>query len=199
MQPQALGFLTHFWLRTWFWFSSTLAWKIPWMGEPGRLQSMGSQRVRHDWATSLSLPPFLLIPTLRAALIPAAQLRVRSSQVAGGQVRWQGMGGCGCSMCKPCGLSEREWQQENSSWCFPKAPAIIVLEGSSLAEWYSHSSTLSDKHLHGWFSNSYQSPLKTKSGSERCSGVSDCTVHGILQARILEWVAYSFSRGSSPT
>ena len=33
---------------------STLAWKIPWMEEPGRLQSMGSQRVRHDWATSLT-------------------------------------------------------------------------------------------------------------------------------------------------
>ena len=33
--------------------SSVLAWKIPWTGEPGRLQSMGSQRVRHDWATSL--------------------------------------------------------------------------------------------------------------------------------------------------
>ena len=28
--------------------SCTLAWKIPWMEEPGRLQSMGSQRVRHD-------------------------------------------------------------------------------------------------------------------------------------------------------
>ena len=28
--------------------SSTLAWKIPWREEPGRLQSMGSQRVRHD-------------------------------------------------------------------------------------------------------------------------------------------------------
>ena len=28
--------------------SSTLAWKIPWMEEPGRLQSTGSLRVRHD-------------------------------------------------------------------------------------------------------------------------------------------------------
>ena len=28
--------------------SSTLAWKIPWIEEPGRLQSMGSQRVGHD-------------------------------------------------------------------------------------------------------------------------------------------------------
>ena len=29
-------------------YSSTLAWKIPWMEEPGRLQSMGSLRVGHD-------------------------------------------------------------------------------------------------------------------------------------------------------
>ena len=35
--------------------SSTLAWKIPWMVEPGGLQSMKLQRVGHDWATSLSL------------------------------------------------------------------------------------------------------------------------------------------------
>ena len=39
--------------------SNTLAWKIPWTEEPGRLQSMGSLRVRHDWATSLSLFTFL--------------------------------------------------------------------------------------------------------------------------------------------
>ena len=46
--------------------SSILAWKIPWTEKPGRLQSMGLQRVRHDWATSVSLvkanpmltPPF---------------------------------------------------------------------------------------------------------------------------------------------
>ena len=31
--------------------SSTLAWKIPWTEEPGRLESMGSQRIRHDLAT----------------------------------------------------------------------------------------------------------------------------------------------------
>ena len=35
--------------------SSTLAWKIPWMEEPGELQSMGLWRVRHNWRTSLSL------------------------------------------------------------------------------------------------------------------------------------------------
>ena len=40
-------------------YSSTLAWKIPWMDEPGRLQSMGSLRVGHDWTTSLSLFTFM--------------------------------------------------------------------------------------------------------------------------------------------
>ena len=35
--------------------SSTLAWKISWTEERGRLQSMGSQRIGHDWAISLSL------------------------------------------------------------------------------------------------------------------------------------------------
>ena len=39
--------------------SSTLAWKIPWTEEPGRLQSMGSLRVGHDWETSLSLFTFM--------------------------------------------------------------------------------------------------------------------------------------------
>ena len=39
--------------------SSTLAWKIPWMEEPGRLKSMGSLRVGHDGGASLSLFTFM--------------------------------------------------------------------------------------------------------------------------------------------
>ena len=39
--------------------SSILAWRIPWTEKPGRLQSMGSQRVGHDWVTSLSLLTFM--------------------------------------------------------------------------------------------------------------------------------------------
>ena len=46
----------HWWMAP---HSSTLAWKIPWTEEPGRLQSMGSLRVRHDWTTSLSLFTFM--------------------------------------------------------------------------------------------------------------------------------------------
>ena len=41
--------------------SSILAWRIPWTEKPGRLQSMGPQRVRHDWATSLSLSKALVV------------------------------------------------------------------------------------------------------------------------------------------
>ena len=39
--------------------SSTIAWKIPWTEEPGRLKSMGSLRVGHNWMTSLSLFTFM--------------------------------------------------------------------------------------------------------------------------------------------
>ena len=50
--------LTTLWEKAMATHSSTLAWKILWMEEPGRLQSMGSLRVGYDWATSLSLFTF---------------------------------------------------------------------------------------------------------------------------------------------
>ena len=53
--------------------SSTLAWKIPWTEEPGRLQSMGLQKVRHHWVTShsLSLSRFVIafLPGSKCLLI----------------------------------------------------------------------------------------------------------------------------------
>ena len=52
------GSIHSFRRRQWHPISSTLAWKIPWTAEPGRLQSMGSLRVRHDLATSISLFTF---------------------------------------------------------------------------------------------------------------------------------------------
>ena len=50
--------------------SSTLAWKIPWMEEAGRLQSMGSQRVGHNCATSLFTHVYKCIPE-KAMATPA--------------------------------------------------------------------------------------------------------------------------------
>ena len=41
--------------------SSILAWRIQWMEEPGRLQFTGSQRVGHDWATSLHFTSLIRI------------------------------------------------------------------------------------------------------------------------------------------
>ena len=43
--PLEMGMATH---------SSILDWKIPWTEEPGLLQSMGSQRVGHDWLTNVT-------------------------------------------------------------------------------------------------------------------------------------------------
>ena len=54
--------------------SRTIAWKIPWTEEPGRLQSMGLQRVRHDWATSTSLShschDLWLCPSFKGCALP---------------------------------------------------------------------------------------------------------------------------------
>ena len=65
--------------------SSTLAWKIPWTEELGGLQSMGSQRVGHDWATSLSLFPFMY---WRRKWQPTPVFLPRESQ------GWQSLVGC---------------------------------------------------------------------------------------------------------
>ena len=53
------GYMYHNKEKTMAPHSGPLAWKISWMEEPGRLKSMGSLRVRHDWVTSLSLFTFM--------------------------------------------------------------------------------------------------------------------------------------------
>ena len=57
--------------------SSTLAWKIPWMEEHGRLHSMGSQRVRHDWETELNGSYVMLWGSLN----PASPFWTQESEV----------------------------------------------------------------------------------------------------------------------
>ena len=69
--------------------SSTLAWKIPWMEEPSGLQSMGSQRVRYDWATSLSLFTFM---HWRRKWQPAPLFLPGESQERGSLVGFPSMG-----------------------------------------------------------------------------------------------------------
>ena len=67
--------------------SSILAWKIPWMAEPGRLPSMGSQRVGHDWLTSLSLSLYTyIICHVRCSKVPWRKIQQgdRELRLAGG-------------------------------------------------------------------------------------------------------------------
>ena len=63
---------------------STLAWKIPWAEEPGRLQSMGSLRVGHDWATSLSLFTFHALEKEMAAHSSVLAWRIPGTGEPGG-------------------------------------------------------------------------------------------------------------------
>ena len=70
-------------------YSHTLAWKIPRMEEPGELQSMGSLRVRHNWATSLSLLTFM---HWRRKWQPTPVFLPGESQGRGSLVGWRSMG-----------------------------------------------------------------------------------------------------------
>ena len=88
--------------------SSTPAWKIPWMEEPGRLQSMGSLRVGHDRATSLSLFTFM---NWRRKWQPTPVFLPRESQGRGSLV------GCclwGCTESDTADMTwQQQWRQEN--------------------------------------------------------------------------------------
>ena len=66
--------------------SSTLAWKIPWAEEPGRLQSMGSLRVGHDQEISLSLFTSM---HWRRKWQPTPVFLPGESQGRGSLVRWR--------------------------------------------------------------------------------------------------------------
>ena len=132
--------------------SSTLAWKIPWMEEPGRLQSMGSLRVRHDWRTSLSLFTFM---HWRKKWQPTPVFLPGESQGRGSLV-----GCCLWGRTESDTTEATQQQQQHRSWY------VCVLSLVWLCD-------LKDSNLPG------------------------ASVHGFFQARILEWVAISSSRGFS--
>ena len=85
-------------------YSSTLAWKIPWMEEPGMLQSMGLLRVRHDWASSLSLFTFM---HWRGQRQPTPVFLPGESQGLGSLV------GCRLQGCTESDITELTQQQQH--------------------------------------------------------------------------------------
>ena len=107
--------------------SSTVAWKIPWTEEPGRLQSMGSLRVRHDWVTSLSFFTFM---HWRRKWQPTPVFLPGESQGRRSLV--------GCS---PWGrtesdMTEATWQQQQAAYCrniFTQLMMFLFVKGSSFS------------------------------------------------------------------
>ena len=60
--------------------SSILAWRIPWTEEPGGLQSMGSQRVRHDWATNTFTHSISVETSYAVIWIEDSQLSIQATE-----------------------------------------------------------------------------------------------------------------------
>ena len=88
--------------------SSTLAWKIPWMEKPARLQSMGSLGVGHNWATSLSL---FTCMHWRRKWQPTPVFLPRESQ------GWGSLVGCrlwGCTESDTTEATQQQQQQQQS-------------------------------------------------------------------------------------
>ena len=139
--------------------SSILVWRRPWTEEPGRLQSMGLQRVRHDWAHT---------HTSKAQLLQKS-LKSRSSK------------GWGVGFELEISVSMRSWSDNILT-----LPTERTWLNDTLSQW---------AHLGSRWLLTYCYCLLLLF-SHRV--VSNSPVHWILQASILEWVAISFSRGSSP-
>ena len=153
-------------------YSSVLAWRIPGMGEPGGLPSMGSHRVRHDWsdlaaaaATWMDLGNVIL-----------SKVRERKTNII-----WYHL--CVESNFFKNDTNKLIYKRETDFW-ISKTSLWLPLEKcwgkDTLGAW--------DKHT--------QLSCLTLFDSMDCSPTGS-SVHEIFQARILEWVAISRSRGSS--
>ena len=99
--------------------SSALAWKIPWMEEPGGLQSMGSWRVGHDWVTSLSLFIFM---HWRRNWQPTPVFLPGESQGWGSLV--------GCCLWGPQSRTQLKWLSSSSAFllCIKVCPDVVILQ-----------------------------------------------------------------------
>ena len=99
--------------------SSTLAWKMPWTEEPGRLQSMGSLRVGHDWATSL---PLFTLMHWRKKWQPTPVFLPGESQGQGSLVGCRLWGHTESDMMKRL----RSSNSSSINWCVGKTVTLIL-------------------------------------------------------------------------
>ena len=175
--------------------SSTLAWKTPWMEEPGGLQSTGSLRVGHDRATSLH---FSLACILEGNGNPLQCSSLENPR--DGEAWWAAVYGVAQSRTR------LKWLSSSSS----SFKCIVIKYSKNLVN------TIPKWHESKDYKNSYRifqsfsalfihaaaaAELPQSDSVQLCDAM-DCSppgssVHGILQASILEWVAIQSSRGSS--
>ena len=99
--------------------SSTLAWKIPWAEEPGRLQSMGQLRVRHNRAISLSLFTFM---HWRRKWQPTPMFLPGESQGQGSLV------GCRLWGRRESDTTEATQQQQQQQPCIQASQVVLVVK-----------------------------------------------------------------------
>ena len=151
--------------------SSTLAWKIPWMEEPGRRQSVESLGVGHDWATSLSLFTFM---HWRRKWQPTPVFLPGESQ---GWAAWW--------------LPSLGSHRVGHNWS-NLAVAVMIYNISLNILW-----CLTDpESAHLLYLTKKSESEVSQSCPTLCNRI-DCSLpcssaHWILQARVLEWVAISF-------
>ena len=114
--------------------SSTLAWKIPWMEEPGRLQSMGLLRLGHDWVTSLSLscigegygnPPSVLAWRIPGMAEPGGLPSVRLYRV---RHDWSNLAAAATFSIIHQITFPTHCSTKNDFWCLMKSSKIKILQ-----------------------------------------------------------------------
>ena len=172
--------------------SSTLAWKIPWMEEPGRLQSMGSLGVGHDWATSLSLFSFM---HWRRKWQPIIQCSCLENPRDGG-AWWAVVSGVAQSWTRLKRLSS------SSSYCYCSNVILYYTVMSCVAIHVRNNLSPLKKEVYPTvhsFTIRHSKNLKAILNTQSLSCVwlcnsTDCglpgsSAHGIFQAWILEWGA----------
>ena len=110
--------------------SSALAWKIPWMEEPGGLQSMGSLEVGHDWVTLLSLFTFMHWRRKWQPTLPGASVR-NSAHGKGHEEGGFGIRKGGIKPQEtPCSQASTPKTRVYLLYCFMLSPTPLTLWGA---------------------------------------------------------------------
>ena len=135
-----------------FFHCSILAWRIPWMEEPGGLQSMGLKRVRHDWATNThtrvdctiwtwQLPALLENACEQASHVGPDSHQTQSLET---NVQTSVLSVCVCdymSLGSPCWQNPRpsqRWQRLPAHFSIRLDSSVLGVLGNQLLPWISY-------------------------------------------------------------